>query len=108
MKVQQLYQKIHNSVCRQELVFIRALQGHSGKSLDISMFSHRKIEKWIRTISVSYAILQTRIFSKIRRTRTRRFWNKQRQENNVLLTLVAIGSTIRPEAQALPPHEEPS
>ena len=42
---QQLCQKIHNSVCREEPMFIGALQGHSGKNLDMSTFSRKKIEK---------------------------------------------------------------
>ena len=38
MEGQQLYQKIHNSVCTEEPMFINALQGHSGKNLDFSTF----------------------------------------------------------------------
>ena len=35
MEGQQLYQKIHNSVCLEETMFISALQGHSGKNVQI-------------------------------------------------------------------------
>ena len=45
MEGQQLYQKIHNSVCPEEPLFTRALQGHSGKNLDMSTLTLEKIEK---------------------------------------------------------------
>ena len=38
-------QRIHNSVCREELMCITELQGHSGNNLDISTSSHTKIQK---------------------------------------------------------------
>ena len=44
-KVSKYIKKIHNGVSLEEPLFIRALQGHSGKHLDISTFSHKKIEK---------------------------------------------------------------
>ena len=39
------YQRIHDSVCTEEPMYIRARQDHSGKNLDISTFSHKKIVK---------------------------------------------------------------
>ena len=98
MTGQQLYQRIHHSFCRKEPMYNRALQDHLGKNLDIQTL--------LRTISVSYWILENRRSIKFRRTCTGRFWNKQRQENSVLLTRVAIGSM--PRLQALHAHEEPS
>ena len=44
MTGQQSYLKIHDSVCREELVYIRALQGHSGKNLDIPIFINFNLE----------------------------------------------------------------
>ena len=44
MKSQQLYQVIHNNVRREQPMFIRALQGHSGETLDISTSAHKKIQ----------------------------------------------------------------
>ena len=45
MTGQQLYQKNHNSVCQEEHLFIGALQGRSGKNLDMSTYFQKKIEK---------------------------------------------------------------
>ena len=45
MTGQQLYQRIHTNFRREEPIFLRALLGHSGKNLDTSTFSHRKIVK---------------------------------------------------------------
>ena len=100
MNGQQQYQKILDNF-RREPMFIRVRQGHTGKNLDISTFSHAKIETRIRTISVSYRILKIRRFCKIWRTCDRRFWNKQKQKSSVFLTCVAVGSKPRPEVQAL-------
>ena len=41
----QWYQRIHISICREEPLYITAPQDHSGKNLNISTFSHKKIEK---------------------------------------------------------------
>ena len=46
----QFFQKIHTNVQRAEPVYIRAVQGHSGKNLDIMTFSY--------AISVQYCILK--------------------------------------------------
>ena len=48
MTGQVLYQKVHNSVCREEPMFIRALQGHTGKNLDVSLFSRKKRRSHVR------------------------------------------------------------
>ena len=53
MEGQQLHQKIHNSVCREEPMFIRGLQSHSGKNLDISTFLAVRLCERLRTIAVS-------------------------------------------------------
>ena len=45
MTSQKVYWKMHDSVYREESMFIGALQGHSGNNLDISKLSHTKIEK---------------------------------------------------------------
>ena len=43
MEGQQLCQEIRNSVClEEEVMFIRALLGHSGKKLDVSAFSQKQ------------------------------------------------------------------
>ena len=45
MTGQKLSWKTHENVYLEEPVFIRARQGHSGNNLDVSTFSHRRIEK---------------------------------------------------------------
>ena len=45
MTGQQLHQHIHTNFQRGELLYIRALPGHSGENLDFSTLSHKQIEK---------------------------------------------------------------
>ena len=42
---QQLDRQIHTNFQREELVYIRSLQGHSGKNLDTSTLPHKNIKK---------------------------------------------------------------
>ena len=53
IKGQHFYQKIHNCVCRGEPMFIRALQGHSGKNQDMSRFSQRRLRKDTHHVCIS-------------------------------------------------------
>ena len=85
-------------------MFIRALQGHTGKNLDISTFFSQKDSEGTRAIQVSCCFLKIR-----------RFQNNLQKPvpggfgtSNVLLSRVAMGSKPRPEVRAQLPLEEPS
>ena len=45
MTGEQLFFQVHHGTCYEELVFMCALQGHSGSNLHISTASHEKLEK---------------------------------------------------------------
>ena len=86
MTGQQLYQKIHTYFQREEPMYIRALQGHSGENLDISTCSHKKDRARTRIIVVSCWILKTGRVINIWRTCARMIWIEQRQKSSVLLS----------------------
>ena len=105
MEDQQVYQKVHDGVCREEPTFIRALQGHSGKNLVFSMHSHNKR---LSNAPLLYHFGSSRYDDSSGERVPGFFWTNQRQKSRINLTRVAIESKPRPEVQAIPPLEEPS
>ena len=101
MTSHQLYQKIQTNFRQDEPVYIRALQSHSGKNLDISMLSHKKIEKGYEPLLYHIGFSKHEDSIKTERLVQGGFWNEQRQKSSVLLTRIAIGSEPGPEVQAL-------
>ena len=101
MTSQQLYQKIQTDFRQEEPMYIRAPQGHSGKNLEISMSSHRKIEKGYESWLYHIGFSKHKDSKKSERLVPGSFWNEQRQTSSVLLTRIALGSEPGPEVQAL-------
>ena len=108
MTGQPFYQQMHNKFRREEPTCIRAPTGLSGKNLDLSTCSHKKIEKGYAPFLSYIGFSRSEDSIKSGGLVPGCFWNKQRQESIVLLTRVAIGSMPRPEVQALHSHEKPS
>ena len=97
MRSQPLYQQIHDIFSpKRTYVHQSSTRSPRQESRKIGVFSKNE-----STISVSYWILEKRRFNNIWRTCDRRYWNKRKQGISVRLTSVAIGSMLRPEAQAL-------
>ena len=89
-------------------MFNRALQGHSGKNLDIFTFSSQKDWERLHTISVSKRILKIRKSKKIWRTCARRFWNKRGAEKQCTSHLGPRWIDLQLCRTGLPRFEEPS
>ena len=93
----QIYHKIHTNFQREELMNIRALQGHSRENLDISTLSQKKIEK-------GYALLLYHIGFSGHEDSVKSggpvpggVGTGKNRKNSVLTTRVANGSELRPE-----------